>query len=399
LVTRVVGNVAVARDRTLRADFANTAVLEALVAKICQSSHIRAVAADVVPCLTLALQERLRSFMELVSAAAYHRTRTQTLPPPPLDPSTRLPLYKITPHLDVKKQLQVIERVDQLREQARQQRLTDREQRNVMDRLQPSGNNGSGAGSGSGDGDDGAARAGDDQTWAPVPPPADSAAIGSSTDSAAAARDGEAGDHPQHPPGSGGNGADPTRSASAAAAAAAAAAKRPRKKDDDSPAYTSKNMPEEMQNKISNMTALRAAGGVRKAWMNSSSPSWLRGAPTANSAGAPTDSAPRLPPTPATADAAPWSGVASPTAHGSGELVMEPGTGDGADGSAPTQPAALRAQAPMLAHRSVTLAAPLLVTVRDCLFSLERERLGSVRVGRGGGDRVLIQAFSRFGHE
>ncbi|KAJ2760203.1 hypothetical protein IWQ57_006364, partial [Coemansia nantahalensis] len=347
----------------------------ALVAKICQDSRIQAVAADVVPCLVFAMQERLRSFMELVSAAAYHRTRTQTLPPPPLDPNTRLPLYKITPHLDVKKQLLVIERVDQLREQARQQRLTDREQRNEMDRLQPSTSNGSG-------GEDGAARKGDDQPQASAPPAADSAAAaGGSADAAAAARDGEAARHAGEQTAAGsGDRSDQLRSASSAGAA-----KRPRKKDEESSAYSSKNMPEEMQSKISNMTALRAAGGVRKAWMNSSTPSWLRGAPTDGGRGAP--------PTPATADAAPWSGVASPGAHGGAEPAADPAAADEAAGSAP------RAQASLLAHRPATLAAPLLVTVRDCLFSLERERVGSVRVGRGGGGRVLIQAFSRFGHE
>ncbi|KAJ2821115.1 hypothetical protein GGI24_004304, partial [Coemansia furcata] len=139
LSSRVVDGVEISHDRSLAAHFVNARVMEALVAKICKRAHIRAVSADAVPYLTLALQDRLRSFMELVSAAAYHRARTQTLPPPPLNADTRLPLYKITPHLDVKKQLVVLERVDQMREQARQQQLTEREQRNILDRQQQDG--------------------------------------------------------------------------------------------------------------------------------------------------------------------------------------------------------------------------------------------------------------------
>ncbi|KAJ1729338.1 hypothetical protein LPJ61_003571, partial [Coemansia biformis] len=370
--THHVGDIEIARDRALRANFANAAAVEALVAKVCQGSHIRAVAADVVPYLSFALQERLRSFMELVSAAAYHRTRTQTLPPPPLDPNTRLPLYKITPHLDVKKQLLVIERVDQLREQARKQRLAEREQRNEPDRPQSHG------GDGDGDGENPRAAA---------PEATGSAPAGSSAESAVmAARGGDAARQQGGllPHAVGGDAGDQSRGA------AAASAKRARKKDDDSPAYTSKNMPEELQNKISNMTALRAVGGVRKAWMSSSSPSWLRGA-SAGKSSASDATAPRLAATPDAADAVPRASVASPTTHGGMSPMhpagsgMEPGAEPGsaaaahghershsglgamddADGGPSTPFTPLRAQAPLLAHRPVTLAAPLLVTVRD----------------------------------
>ncbi|KAI8319386.1 hypothetical protein GQ54DRAFT_265390 [Martensiomyces pterosporus] len=287
VATHMVDGVEITRDRAIGLVFANQQVLEALIAKVCKRAHIRAVSADVAPYLSFALQDRLRSFMELVSAAAYHRTRTQTLPPPPLDPLTRLPLYRITPHLDVKKQLAVIERVDRMREQTRERLLSEREQKNH------------------------------------------SHLAGS-----------DAGDQSKGLP----------------------SAKRHRKKDDgssDAPVYTNKNMPDDVRNRISNQTALRAAGGIRKSWMNASTPDWLISASASKSTARTSSGA--KPPQPALA-------------------------------SDPRPP-------PLLSHRHTSLSAPLLITVRDCLFSLERERLSSVRVGRGGGERVLIQAYTKYVHD
>ncbi|KAJ2161574.1 hypothetical protein GGF46_001344 [Coemansia sp. RSA 552] len=382
-----VGNVRVARNRSLRTDFANAHILEALVAKISKKQHMRAVAADVVPYLSLALQERLRSFMELVSAAAYHRARTQTLPPPPLDPNTRLPLYKITPHLDVKKQLLAIERIDQMREEARLQRITDSERRNVSDHSSPHGD--SNAETGPGD---------EHQKQASA----------AATDGDESRRQSEG---PQ--PATSSDAGDPNRGT--------AAPRRGRKKDDaagETPTYTSKNMPEDLQNKISNLTALRAAGGVRKSWMTAGSSSWSAGSGN-NKPEQGQGSADAASPSPHggtqpgqnaagagdldRSATAPGSGVAH---HGHKRNRSSFGTASDHDSSAQASPgpdsASTMAGGPhrsLLPHRSTALSAPLLVTVRDCLFSLERERLGSVRVGRGGGDRVLIQAFSKYGHQ
>ncbi|KAJ2807227.1 hypothetical protein H4R20_001375 [Coemansia guatemalensis] len=285
LSSHAINGVVLARDRRLCAAVSNVPAIEARIARICRAAHIGAVAADVAPCLALALQQRLRAFMERVSAAAHHRTRTQTLPPPPLDPSTRLPLYKITPNQDVRRQLLIVERADRLREQTRR-----------------------------------------------------------------AARDRE---HEAH--------VEPQAPEDADAEPRAQQPKRSRKKDDaaESPAYTSKNMPEEVQSRISNLTALRAAGGVRKSWMT---------------AAAERPATPDAPDSPA------------PPAHRRSHSSQGAASDD--EAATPTNSRPLR---------SATLSAPLLVTVRDCLFSLERERLGSVRVARGGGERVLIQAYSKFG--
>ncbi|KAJ2396340.1 hypothetical protein GGI05_001169, partial [Coemansia sp. RSA 2603] len=274
--TRVVGGVHVAFDADLlaAAGLAPGALTEAVVARACGAARIANVAADVVPLLTLALHERLRAHLELATAAAHHRTRTQTLPPPPLDAATRQPLYKIAAHQDVRRQLAAVERRDRLRDQAREARVRERE------------------------------TAGEPATEN-------------------AAED-DAGEKP------------------ALEDADDQAARRSRKRDYATPtaAYTSKNMPDDLRNKISNQTALRAAGAVRKAWMSV--------APAAES------DAPATPSTPVASSAA-----------------------------------------PTLATRTTPLAAPLLLTVRDCLFSLERERVGRVRVGRGGGGRVLQQAYVR----
>ncbi|KAJ2747831.1 hypothetical protein GGI20_000126 [Coemansia sp. BCRC 34301] len=375
LSSRVIDGVLISHDRSLATHFANARVMEALVAKICKRAHIRAVSADAVPYLTLALQDRLRSFMELVSAAAYHRTRTQTLPPPPLNPESRLPLYKITPHLDVKRQLAVLERVDRMREQTRQQQLSEREQRNILDRQQQH---------------DGEGEGGDHQRD-PLAQPSETAREG--IDDVAGGDQAGFGDS-----------SDMLKSG--------AAAKRGRKKDEtavETAAYTSKNMPEDLRNKISNQTALRAAGGARKAWMTAGTASdW----PSATSAarassgslgadGAPANRAPSARPPASTQD----FGIA----HGHKRNRSSLGTASdfesaaaaspAPDGSTPAPFGSLRPPPPLVSHRSTSLTTPLLVTVRDCLFSLERERLSNVRVGRGSGDRVLIQAYSKYVHD
>ncbi|PIA17796.1 hypothetical protein COEREDRAFT_91529 [Coemansia reversa NRRL 1564] len=285
LSSHVIDGVVVARDRRLSSAVAIAPAIEVRIARICRSAHIGAVAADVAPCLALALQQRLRTFMERVSAAAHHRTRTQTLPPPPLDPATRLPLYKITPNQDVRRQLLIVERADRLREQTRRA-TRDREQE-LHD--------------------------------------------------------------------------EPAASEDADGEPRAQTSKRSRKKDDatEPPTYNSKNMPEDVQSRISNLTALRAAGGVRKSWMT---------------AAAERPATPDAPESPA------------PLAHRRSHSSQ----GAASDDDVPT-PTTSR---PL---RTAAFSAPLLVTVRDCLFSLERERLGSVRVARGGGERVLIQAYSKYG--
>ncbi|KAJ2794279.1 hypothetical protein H4S07_006800 [Coemansia furcata] len=72
----------------------------------------------------------------------------------------------------------------------------------------------------------------------------------------------------------------------------------------------------------------------------------------------------------------------------------------GPDGSMPTPFGSQRPPPPpLVSHRSASLTTPLLVTVRDCLFSLERERLSNVRVSKGGGDRVLIRAYTKYVHD
>ncbi|KAJ1771349.1 hypothetical protein LPJ74_002389 [Coemansia sp. RSA 1843] len=448
--TRIVNGVEVSRDRSLGTGIANSEMLEVLVSRICKRLNIRAVSADAVPYLSLALQERLRSFMEIVSAAAYHRTRTQTLPPPPLDPNTRLPLYKITPHLDVKKQLVVLERMDKMREQSRQRLLKEREQSNTMDPQQQA--NGEEDGNQAGDADERkrVASSGVDQT-------------GSGNVSGTAAGPVAA----ELVSASGNNGTEQLswQSASSDAGDAlktAATAKRGRKRDDgasESPAYTSKNMPEDIRNKISNQTALRAAGGIRKSWMNASSADWLGGASAGKANTRPagagsqttqqqqqqqqqTDAPDPSASTMSQAGDSLRSGSDMPTPHpghhlpakrtasignmasfiDTGAGVARPSLGhrrnrssasntsdfdniavvspapDGAQ-TPLVQSASLRPPSALLPHRSTALSAPLLVTVRDCLFSLERERLGSARAGRGSGDRVLIQAYSRYIHD
>ncbi|KAJ1724460.1 hypothetical protein LPJ53_001301 [Coemansia erecta] len=293
--TRLVGGVHVAFDADLlaAAGLAPGALAESVVARACAAARIAHVAADVVPVLALALHERLRAHLELATAAAQHRARTQTLPPPPLDPATRQPMYKIAAHQDVRRQLAAVERRDRLRDQAREARVREREN----------------AG-------DAAAAAGDSVAAA-----AASVAEDAAGDETAPAED-----------------------------ATGQPARRSRKREEAVPtaAYTSKNMPDDLRNKISNQTALRAAGAVRKAWMSA--------APAGDS---------DMPATPLSSSS---SAVAAAAVAG----APAPGTA-----------------------RATPLAGPLMLTVRDCLFSLERERVGRVRVGRGGGGRVLQQAYVR----
>ncbi|KAJ2878232.1 hypothetical protein FB639_003456 [Coemansia asiatica] len=356
---RTVNGVEIAYDTTLlaSANFASVDVLEALVARACRGSRISRVSEEVIPLLTLALHERLRSYMELVSAAAHHRTRTQTLPPPPLDPTTRLPLYKITPHQDVKRQLAVLERRDRLEEQMREKALRDKEHFNATGETH-------------------------------VEASGESGATGSEmTGSGSGASLGPGGED---------------------AAEAAGRQKRPRKREDsapETPAYTSKNMPEDIRNKFSNQTALRAAGGVRKSWMNvASKPDWLTSTPAAStysSLSKPavftgSDAQDNASAAAASSDV----GMAAVSGHKRAQSSL--GTASEFDAAPDIPVSGVPSSRPLpalISHRSTSLAAPLLITVRDCLFSLERERLGNVRVSRGSGDRVLIQAYTNYLHD
>ncbi|KAJ1956153.1 hypothetical protein EC988_001500 [Linderina pennispora] len=394
VLTYSIDGVDITRERSKPVDFADRNVLEKLIAKACKNAHISAVSSDVAPYLSCALHDRLRTFMELVSAAAYHRTRTQTLPPPPLDPLTRLPLYKITPNLDVKKQLSVLERVDRIREERHEQELHDREQRNLIEHQQPEG---------------------DAQKDSDAPHQAPGAA-----DGGAEGGNGSGGNAAEAVPQSGpSENGEPPRPASAI--------KRQKKKDDgaETPSYTSKNMPDDLRNKISNLTALRAAGGVRKSWMNAATPAWLANATSAKAT--PSRMSTRSPQLSAKDDLdgvkasdlhRAQSTTALPTGSSSGKPmaldisiaghkrtfsgVDTPGGQEAAtpDSTAHVDsPSGFRSQRlppPLLSHRSTSLSTPLTVTVRDCLFSLEREKLSGVRVGRGSGERVLIQAYNRY---
>lgn len=385
VTTRAINGVEVNYNRSLDNGFVNAPVMETMVAKICRKMHLRAVSPDAIPYLVLALQERLRGFMELASAAAHHRTRTQTLPPPPLDPVTRHPLYKIKPHLDVKKQLAVLERADQLTEQRRQRVLSEREQRNSMDAV-PEGS--------------GEANGGDDGSG-------DRANEGFTNQATVAAA-------------GGGDGAEPVK-------------KRGRKREDSSASetasYTAKNMPDDVRNKISNETALRAAGGFRKSWMSSSSADWMMatsggtsmtsrvsGTKTATNTVAPLQQPHPLsgtsgPQTPNFAHVPAGLGNATQGQHhfqhnhrssfgGASDFNAGARVDSPAPGSTMSAQISSFGRPPsMVPQRSANFSAPLMLTVRDCLFSLERERLGGVRVGRGGGDRVLIQAYMKYLHD
>ncbi|KAJ2748856.1 hypothetical protein GGI19_005936 [Coemansia pectinata] len=153
-------------------------------------------------------------------------------------------------------------------------------------------------------------------------------------------------------------------------------------------------MPDELRNKISNQTALRAAGGIRKSWMTPSDADGTSGKRAPSVGGL----------TPSNG----FGGTGS-IAHGHKRNRSSLGTASdfegavsaspGPDGSTPTSFGSLRPPPPLASHRSTSLTTPLLVTVRDCLFSLERERLSNVRVGRGGGDRVLIRAYTKYVHD
>ncbi|KAI9503319.1 hypothetical protein BX070DRAFT_225184, partial [Coemansia spiralis] len=453
--TRIIDGVEVARDRSLETGFANTEILEALVSRACKHSHIKSVSADAIPYLSLALQERLRSFIELVSAAAYHRTRTQTLPPPPLDPNTRLPLYKITPHLDIKKQLIVLERMDKMREENRKRLLIDREQNNSMEsQMQDDDSDGIQARNPADERRKPAISAG---TGSFVSEGASEASAGFSnavSGTASTMGDGS-GNQPLQPVMTSADGSSSTQKN-------ANVAKRGRKREDSAselPTYTNKNMPDDIRNKISNQTALRAAGGVRKSWMDASSADWMGDATTTKTttmrpgdntksslqheSSEASDGTVVLPggdssragnvipayssgaaPAKRTASIGSVAGNASGRASSidltgnvrtfQGHRRNRSSTSNASefDGVAVLSPAAdgtmtpglhsttsLRPPPALLSHRSTSLAAPLLVTVRDCLFSLERERLGSARVGRGGGDRVLIQAYNKYVHD
>ncbi|KAJ1676580.1 hypothetical protein EV182_007911, partial [Spiromyces aspiralis] len=223
---KTVEGIELVHDRTRTQTFLDAQLLDIVIARVAMRHDIRRVDADVAPYIALASQARLRSLLQNMVAAAHHRTRTQTLPPPPLDPTTRLPLYKITPQLDVKRQLAALERVDREREQARKRELEETETRS-REGAEPVTESTEGA-TGQQSGDEGEGRKG-------------------------TAKEDEGGAEVSKP-----------------------TTKRPRKRDTDDAKLASQraSISDDIRKRITNQTALLSAGGVRKAWMMAGTNDW-----------------------------------------------------------------------------------------------------------------------------
>ncbi|KAJ1985205.1 hypothetical protein H4R34_000164 [Dimargaris verticillata] len=110
--------------------FLDPEVLAETVSHILAQAQLLDVEEETLKYLTLATQDRLRTLMEQMVQASKHRTRSLHLAPPPVNGYGQ-PLYRIMVHQDVRKQLMALERVD--READRQRKL------HVLTRDQPEG--------------------------------------------------------------------------------------------------------------------------------------------------------------------------------------------------------------------------------------------------------------------
>ncbi|KAJ1972825.1 hypothetical protein H4R35_004462 [Dimargaris xerosporica] len=110
--------------------FLDPEVLAKVISRILAQAQLLDVEEETLRYLTLAAQDRLRTLVEQMVQASKHRTRSLHLAPPPVNGYGQ-PLYRIMVHQDVRKQLMALERVD--READRQRKL------HILNRQQPDG--------------------------------------------------------------------------------------------------------------------------------------------------------------------------------------------------------------------------------------------------------------------
>ncbi|OMJ21421.1 hypothetical protein AYI69_g5818 [Smittium culicis] len=108
----ILNNVEIVKESRKKLEFLNEAKLDDKVSLLLNNNGIKKVSATVTEILSQAVEYRLRSLVKSMISAAYHRMRTQTIPPPPLNQTTNTPLYRIVPSFDLRKQLSALERVD-----------------------------------------------------------------------------------------------------------------------------------------------------------------------------------------------------------------------------------------------------------------------------------------------
>ncbi|OMJ20698.1 hypothetical protein AYI70_g3950 [Smittium culicis] len=108
----ILNNVEIVKESRKKIEFLNETKLDDKVSLLLSNNGIKKVSASVSEILSQAVEYRLRSLVKSMISAAYHRMRTQTIPPPPLNQTTNTPLYRIVPSFDLRKQLSALERVD-----------------------------------------------------------------------------------------------------------------------------------------------------------------------------------------------------------------------------------------------------------------------------------------------
>ncbi|PVV04231.1 hypothetical protein BB560_001274 [Smittium megazygosporum] len=116
ITTVKINGVNLIKDKSTNVKFLDEQAFDKIVSLIAIRNSIDVVDASVVMILSESIRIRLSRLLKAMIFAAYHRTRTQTFPPPPLNPQTNLPFYRIAPKFDTRKQLAALEKVDRNRE-------------------------------------------------------------------------------------------------------------------------------------------------------------------------------------------------------------------------------------------------------------------------------------------
>ncbi|OLY84661.1 hypothetical protein AYI68_g1167 [Smittium mucronatum] len=247
LYSIIINGVEVVKEPGKGIEFLNEANLDDRITMVAQDSGIKKIGYSVTEIISLAVEYRLRFLIKSMISAAYHRMRTQTIPPPPLNQLTKAPLYRIVPSFDLRKQLSALERIDRNSERKFLESLLDPE----------SIKNNTSLGSG-------ASRSVSFQNKSGI---GDPSSIAVEELDSTKGHEGASGKQSvkQKRKRVSNSGLDKVGSIGPSTLSLAYAAMSG--SGGSGSMLSARNMPDEVRNKITNQTALMSAGGIRKSWM------------------------------------------------------------------------------------------------------------------------------------
>lgn len=330
------------------------------------SYHLKNLESDSLPLIGLAVQMRMRALIEQMIEAKEYRTNAHHLRPPPMyepksENDTAAPMWDAVIYDDVEKILSTFDRVEREEErQARKDRLArDQAEQEERERLERMAQDGDGEASTSGYAGD-VTMAGDSSMGTP-------------------------GSMPGTPMGpSRGGGLD------------GSSKPKEKKRKKETPMQTAKNMSEDVRKRLSDQTASRKLGGKKFSWLSGGTGSGSDS--PLNKKTLPRPKFPPLPPSNLSISTSASAIPALPPLPGTmlGLGGEESGIGGGVTGAGATSAFGRLPGVP--APHEASRAGPQsedpanrLITIRDALFVMEKER--GKGAGQGSATRPMTRAY------